>query len=324
MNRRQCLAAFPLAGLAGRLPAARSTARSWFQPRIVATGLHFPEAPVAMADGSLLFVEIEARTIARLSRSGIVSRVAQLAGGPNGLAIGPDKALYIANNGGRFTFPHRGPMNFVGPPPADHKGGMIQRMDLASGQLTTLYRSCDGRPLVAPDDLVFDRAGGMWITDLGKAPGDGGVYYALPDGSAIRQVAGGMNANGIGISPDGRRLHVTVGRTLRSYDITAPGVLATSSSYPDGVQARLAQGAVADSLKVEANGRVCVCTLFAGGVSVIDAAGEIHFMACDDPWTTNLAFGGPDLRDVWLTYSASGRIANVRWPRRGLAPVYWG
>lgn len=322
MNRRQFLAVFPLAGLAARLPAARATGQARLEPSIVATGLHFPEAPVAMADGSLLFVEIEARTISRLSRGGVVSRIAQLDGGPNGLAIGPDKALYIANNGGRFTFPHRGPMNFVGPPPADHKGGMIQRMDLVSGQLTTLYRSCGGRPLVAPDDLVFDRAGGMWITDLGKAAGDGGIYYALPDGSAIRQVRGGMNANGIGISPDGKRLHVTVGRSLWSYDISGPGVLATAASFPDGVQAELGQGAVADSLKVEANGRVCVCTLFAGGVSVIDDAGHIEFMACDDPWTTNLAFGGRDMRDTWLTYSATGRIAKARWPRPGLAPAY--
>ena len=189
--------------------------------------------------------------------------------------------------------------------------------------MTTLYLACDGRRLVAPDDLVFDRAGGMWITDLGKTPGDGGVYYALPDGSAIRQVKGGLTApNGIGISPDGRRLHISLRQTLQTYDIVGPGVLATTAAYPDGVQGRLGAGTVADSLKVQADGAVCVCTLFAGGVSIFDARGQIDFIQCDDPMTTNLAFGGPELRDVWLTYSATGRIAKAHWPHMGLAPVY--
>ena len=67
---------------------------------VVATGLQFPEGPVAMADGSVLIVEIRRQTVSRVTPDGKVAVVAKTGGGPNGLAIGPDGAVYICNNGG--------------------------------------------------------------------------------------------------------------------------------------------------------------------------------------------------------------------------------
>ena len=328
MDRRKLLAAAPLL-MAPRLTRAQAPAAApGFPPptlamSVLAQGLKFPEAPVVMRDGSLLFVQIEARQVSRLKPDGGVALVAQLDGGPNGLAIGPDKALYVANDGGRFSFNKRGPFNFPGRAPADHVGGSIQRIDLRTGRSVTLYDSCDGRRLVAPDDLVFDTHGGMWVSDLGKVKGDAGIYYALPDGKGIRQVKGGMTApNGIGLSPDGRQLHVSEGRQLWTFDIAGPGVLGPSVSYPDAAHARLRERSIADSLKVLADGKVCVCTLIAGGVSIFDPAGNTQFIQFDDPMTTNLAFGGRDMRDAWVTCSGLGRIVKVRWPYPGLRPAY--
>ena len=68
--------------------------------RILAEGLQFPEGPVACSDGSVLLVEIQRRTITRVSDEGGVSVVAELDGGPNGAAVGPDGCLYICINGG--------------------------------------------------------------------------------------------------------------------------------------------------------------------------------------------------------------------------------
>ncbi len=67
---------------------------------IVTEGLQFPEGPIAMADGSVLLVEIRRKTLTRVLRGGQQQIVAELGGGPNGAAIGPDGAVYIANNGG--------------------------------------------------------------------------------------------------------------------------------------------------------------------------------------------------------------------------------
>jgi gluconolactonase len=290
---------------------------------ILAEGLMFPEGPVVMKDGSVLFVEIQRKTVSRLSPKGEVSVVKQLDGGPNGLAIGPDGALYIANNGGRFSFRQVGGVNFPGAAPPDHVGGMIQRLDLKTGAVTTLYDSCDGKRLVAPDDLVFDHKGGMWISDIGKVGADGGVYYASIDGRGIKQVKGQMRGpNGIGLSPDGKQLHISATPQLLTFDIAGPGVLGPSTSYPDGVHAQLPPRSACDSLKVQADGSVCVCTLLLAGISIIDKAGANEFIQFDDRMTTNLAFGGHDMRDLWVTLSGSGRIGKVRWPHAGLKPAF--
>lgn len=203
--------------------------------REIAQGLRFPEGPVALPDGSVLVVEVRAGTLARVAPDGTVSLAATTGGGPNGAAIGPDGHVYVCNNGGYGwrdgeVFPH-------GVAPA-YTSGSIQRVDLASGHVETLYTECDGRPLRAPNDLVFDETGGFWFTDHGHEWGRqrdiSGVFYARPDGSSIREVLFPLDApNGIGLSPDGRRLYVAetlVGRVW-AWDLAGPGELAPTTGW---------------------------------------------------------------------------------------------
>ncbi|MEO6270069.1 MAG: SMP-30/gluconolactonase/LRE family protein, partial [Lautropia sp.] len=65
--------------------------------RELASGLLFPEGPIAMDDGSVILVEIGRGTLTRVTRDGRVSVLADLGGGPNGAAIGPDGAVYVCN-----------------------------------------------------------------------------------------------------------------------------------------------------------------------------------------------------------------------------------
>ena len=110
-----------------------------------------------MADGSVLVVEMFGPRITRVAPDGTKTTVAEIPGGPNGLAIGPDGALYLCNNGGCFTPLEVGGFLVPGPfDPDRYVGGRIQRVDLATGEVTDLYTECDGQPLRAPNDLVFD------------------------------------------------------------------------------------------------------------------------------------------------------------------------
>src|SRR5712672_2320109 len=68
--------------------------------RVMATGLRFPEGPVAMADGSVILGEIAGGAVTRVAPDGGKSAIGSAGGGPNGLARGPDGALYLCNNGG--------------------------------------------------------------------------------------------------------------------------------------------------------------------------------------------------------------------------------
>src|SRR6201999_373342 len=90
------------------LPTKKNIPRKLsMQIREIATGLRFPEGPVAMDDGSVIVVEMAAGAITRVTPDGKKHVIATPGGGPNGLAIGPDGALYVCNNGGNFEFTDR-------------------------------------------------------------------------------------------------------------------------------------------------------------------------------------------------------------------------
>jgi gluconolactonase len=301
--------------------------------REVAGGLQFPEGPVAMPDGSVLLVEIARGTLSRVSPDGGVEVVAEPGGGPNGAAIGPDGKVYVCNNGGCFRFHDLDGLTVPGGFPEEtYSGGRIERIDLGTGAVEVLYDACDGRPLIAPNDLVFDAHGGFWFTDHGvRRPRSSdltGVFYAATDGSAIREVLHPLEApNGIGLAPDGERLYVAETHTGRvwAWDVTAPGEVAiagrTPGAPPGGeLLAGLPGLQLLDSLGVDGAGNVCVGTLLNGGITVISPDGSsVEHVPLPDPLVTNICWGGDDLRTAYMTCSGTGTLVAARWPRPGLA-----
>lgn len=292
----------------------------------VAQGLRFPEGPVAMADGSVVLVEIRRGTLTRVTPDGRRETIAELGGGPNGAAIGPDGAVYVCNNGGAWDW-QEGEVHLPdGPPALPYRGGSIQRVDLRTGKFSTLYDECDGKPLNSPNDLVFDSTGGFWFTTLGYSDGEnrrlGAVYYARPDGSKITRWRSELiSPNGIGLSPDERKLYMAdcmVGR-LYEFELPAAGQMAPQTSLAPGrVVCTLPGFQWLDSLAVEAGGRICVGTLWNGGITVFEPGGSYEHIPTQDPVTTNICFGGPDMRDAWVTCSSTGKLFKARWPRPGL------
>jgi gluconolactonase len=297
----------------------------------ITTGLGFPEGPVYMRDGTVLVVEMKHGRITRVHPDGRKETVAEPGGSPNGLAIGPDGALYVCNSGGwdyyeigDFTIPQT-------ELPAHHSGGRIERIDLATGAVTVLYTECDGNPLIGPNDLVFDAQGGIWFTDHGRREGRvqhiGGIYYAQPDGSSIREVVFPSDSpNGIGLSPDGTRLYAAETHTGRVYfwNVTGPGEVERNAAGAAGaLLCGLPGMQLFDSLGIDGDGNVVVATLVTGALTVISPAGEIlDQVPLGDPMVTNVCFGGDDLRTAYATLSATGRLVSFPWPRPGLALNY--
>jgi gluconolactonase len=294
--------------------------------KIMATGLGFPEGPVAYPDGSVVLTEIRNNRVSRVAADGTVTCLSATGGGPNGLAVGPDGALYLCNNGGsRYV---EGTSMGQGPHP-DYKFGSIQRIDAKSGQYTTLYTECDGHVLSAPNDLVFDTAGGFYFTDLGKRypryRDNGGIYYAMPDGSSIKKVVYPiLSPNGCGLSPDGKTLYAadTEGARLWAFDIVAPGEVRAAPphhAHSGRVIAGLPGNARFDSLAVMASGNIAVATLSTGYITEISPGGDIvRAVKMPDVYPTNICFGGADMRTAYITLSDTGRLGVMEWPEPGL------
>ena len=301
--------------------------------KVIAEDLWFPEGPVWVGDGTWLVVEIRRKTLTRIWPDGSKKIVAELGGGPNGAAMGPDGFCYVVNNGG-FSFKQRDDGRWVtSGTPDEYVTGRIERVNIDTGEFTTLYDKIGTSRIRGPNDLAFDAHGGFWFTDPGKTRhrdwDRGSVCYAKMDGSFIQEMIFPIHKpNGVGLSPDGKTLYVaeTESARLWAWDLIGPGQLKSpavaSPNSPHG--SRLVWGSSDyrrfDSLAVEANGNVCVGTLDKGGVTVIEPhTGQATFVPVEgDTHCTNVCFGGPDLKKAYVTQSYAGRLVEIDWPRAGL------
>ncbi len=308
--------------------------------RLLTDGLEYPEGPICQSDGGILLVEIHKGTLTRVKPDGTKQVLANLGGGPNGAAVGPDGAIYVCNDGGMTWLqipatPTTLPVLVALGQPPNYTGGSIQRVNPKDGSFATLYAACNGNRLCSPDDLVFDASGNFWFTDWGKQRAADrditGIYYAHPDGSSIVQAIPGRSApNGIALSPDNTRLYVaeTYARWILYWEISSstPGKIIKNPDTFDGsylLTADIPQQGTLDSMAVDEEGNVYVATMLPqgqnpaipGGITVVSPQGkildyiELMVEGKPEPLPSNLCFGGPDRRTAVITLAGTGRLA---------------
>lgn len=292
-----------------------------------ARGLVFTEGPLVLPGGAIGCVEVLAGRLTRIGPHGEGQKIAELGGGPNGAAIGPDGRVYVCNNGGLTEDDINHLRQGKEPANATASLGSIQVVDLKTGAFKTLYDACDGVRLAAPNDLVFDHQGGFYFTDYGSlrklGPQPSKIYYAAADGSSIQLVVDGLErTNGVGLSPQDDWLYVaeTAKGKLSGFPITAPG------KVDRGRQTVLHEelGLHFDSLAVQADGRVCVACpsadiiLRAGhdGRSERISTGPGGLNGPAGP--TNICFGGEGELTAYVTTAYVGEVRQAKWDSPGL------
>ena len=266
---------------------------------IISSTLDYPEGPIHCSDGSIILVEIKGERLTLVSPCGKATTLAELPGGPNGAAVGPDGHIYVCNDGGFEWMPipnvNKDKIIWVGgnePAGDEYKGGSLQKVDTSNGKVTTLFTSCTNRgyptptgeaypdwapafDLKGPDDLVFDEEGGAWFSDFGKTRERDrditGLYYVSPDQKAITQMAYPLNSpNGIALSPDGKRLYfaLTYERKIMYFELSEAGKIDRNPASMDGaylLTADLEGQAILDSMAVDVEGNLYVATMLPEG-----------------------------------------------------------
>jgi gluconolactonase len=276
---------------------------------VLASGLAFPEGPVWLGPERLAFTQIRGQCVSLLER-GVVTRVAVTGGGANGAALGPDGALYVANNGG-VSLGHDGLWQAPDPIP-----GRIQRVTL-EGEVSDAAVELPGAPPNRPNDLCFGPDALLYYTD----PHNWEDLANLGVGRVARTtLAGAVELlaevpsfpNGIAFGPDGRLyLAQSVTQSILVMEPRPGATPALHCTLPRGFP---------DGFCFDAAGRLYVAGSLGDVVVVFEADGEprevIELGAGSEP--TNCCLGDGRL---YVTLAGAGELVAIEMPVEPL-PLY--
>ena len=272
----------------------------------IATAVTLLEGPAVDGDGNVYFTDLMTHRIMKFGADGVLSVYREQSNVANGLVIDPEGRL-IAAEGAASATARRNGLALSGIP-------RVTRTELKTGKLEILADSYDGQPLSGPNDVTIDGRGRVYFTDFSA----GAVYRIDAPGQLQRILAAPeiQRPNGIQISPDDNTLYVIEAngaeggaRMIRAYDLlpdgTARNMRVLYDFYP---------GRSADGMSVDVQGNLYAAAGMhrtrstaetldtACGVYVISPAGRLlEFIPIPEDYITNTAFGGQDMRTLYIT-----------------------
>jgi gluconolactonase len=259
----------------------------------------FIEGPSFDRDGNLYCVDIQYGRIFRISPDGVFDVVCQYDGSPNGLKIHQDGRIFVA----------------------DHKNGLMI-LDPASGAITPLLEFGALERFRGLNDLVFSRSGDLYFTDQGQSglqSPSGCLYRLRANGQLDRLLDNIPSPNGLILTPDERMLYLAVTRGNCVWRVPLT-FLDNGAVTRVGVFVHMSGGTGPDGMAMAEDGSFAVAHVGMGTVWLYSALGEVttRIRSCAGLGTTNVAFGGPDRRTLYITESDTGTIMQARVSIAGL------
>jgi gluconolactonase len=253
------------------------------QPELVQEGFVFTEGPVGAADGGLYFSDLRANQTYHLDPNGKITMIREHTNGSNGLALARDGSLLAAEGDGKR----------ISRWSRDWRG-------------TTLTESFDGKPFLAPNDLIVDARGGIYFTDPGPrplVPGRKAYLFYLPAGAKQPLLLDDqiVRPNGLTLTNDRKILIVddTVGDTVFAFDVQPDGTVKNKRPFSRLHDTPPGQESGADGMALDREGRVYITTVV--GVQVFDSTGQYLGTIRVPRQPANVAFSGPEKRTLYIT-----------------------
>lgn len=306
---------------------------NWMVPQDfskIAVGIDRPEDVVVGKDGRV-FASDHQCAVAEIHPDGSFTRMGPKGGAPNGINMDLQGRVLIANFG-----------------IYDKEEGPLQRFDPASGKHETLVAEVGGRRLTSANYPVLDRDGNIWCANSTHAETwpqaldgrpDGFIFVLRPDGSTSIVAEGLKFPNGLALSADDRWLYCaqTSGADVLRFEILPGGKLGPGERYGpvlgrlvDASQVQAEADAAhhpddlgyTDGVGMDANGVLWVCLPAANKVVAIRSSGVVETVVHDPSGETvnhptNITWGGPDLKDLYIGSIRAGYVLKARSPVAG-------
>jgi gluconolactonase len=257
----------------------------------------FLEGPSFDRDGNLYIVDIPYGRIFRISPAGEFTLVAEYDGEPNGLKIARDGRIVIT----------------------DYRHGLMT-LDPASGKVTSMLERRWSERFKGVNDLVFAGSGDIYFTDQGQTgmhDPTGRVYRLRVDGALDQIVNNIPSPNGLVLNGSEHILYVaaTRGNAIWRIPLMPDG---TASKVGIFIQLSGSLGGP-DGLAMDEQDNLAIAHAGLGTVWIFSRLGEplYRVRSCQGLATTNLAYGGADNKNLYITESESGCVLVARVPAAG-------
>jgi len=273
--------------------------------RAVHGGFQFIEGPAYDGHGNLYFSELREEKVYRVDAEGTLSVFLEQSGRTNGLMFDAQGRMIACESG------------------AGSVTGVAQlvAIDMDTKARSVVAAGYGGKPFNRVNDLVIDREGGVYFTDIiGDEPGlpqeKPAVYYVAADGKVTRLINDLKRPNGVLLSPDEKTLYVLPAGEHRvmQYTITSPGTIGagrplSSLPYPPNTEPR-----GGDGLTVDSKGNLYVTVPAMNAIQVVSADGKVLGMIDVPERAANCTFGGPDMKTLFITASTTLYAAKMEVP----------
>jgi gluconolactonase len=256
----------------------------------------FLEGPSFDRNGNLYCVDLVFGRIFRVDADGEFNFIVQYDGEPNGLKIHRDGRLFVA----------------------DRRHGIIV-IDPTTKRIQNIVERYDLEPFKGPNDLVFSPAGDLYFTDQGMSDlvnATGRVFRLRADGRLELLLDKLPSPYGIALDPSGRMLYVALTRANRiiKVPILADGRLSRVLNF-----IQLSGGGGPDGIAMDDEGGLAVAHPLLGAIWLFDGKGQptLRVNLCRGLLGTNVAYGGPGGRRLYITEAETGTIQVADVPTKG-------